>query len=248
MMLSIKDLDVEIANKHVIHNLDLDIKEGEVHAIMGLNATGKSTLLKAIAGSYETNTRGTMNYLGKDILSLNANQRAVQGIFMSFQNPIEIPGVNTIYFLKTAVNEQRKARGEEALSSVDFMKKLQEKLEFLEMDKSILQRSLNVGFSGGEKKKSEILQMMMLEPKLILLDEIDSGLDIDALKSVAKGINSLRCEETSIIIITHYKRLLEYVQPDFVHILAQGKIAKSGDATLAKELEEKGYEDVLSSI
>ncbi len=247
-MLSIKNLNVEISGKKVINGLDLEVKPGEVHVIMGLNGTGKSTLLKAIAGSYETTTEGKLIYQDRDILSLSADERAVEGIFMSFQNPIEIPGVNTIYFLKTAMNEQRKARGEEELTSVDFMKRLQEKMEFLEMDKAILQRSLNVGFSGGEKKKSEVLQMMMLEPKLILLDEIDSGLDIDALKSVAKGINALHTPEVSIIIITHYNRLLEYIKPDYVHILDEGRIAKSGDASLAKILEEKGYEDVLSSI
>jgi Fe-S cluster assembly ATP-binding protein len=247
-MLSIKELNVQISGKEVIKGLDLEVKAGEVHVIMGLNGTGKSTLLKAIAGSYETQTQGRMLYQGKDILPLSADERAVEGVFMSFQNPIEIPGVNTIYFLKTAINEQRKARGEEELSSVDFMKKLQEKMEFLEMDKAILQRSLNVGFSGGEKKKSEVLQMMMLEPKLILLDEIDSGLDIDALKSVAKGINALHTPEVSLIIITHYNRLLEYIKPDYVHILDEGRIAKSGDASLAKMLEEKGYEDVLSSL
>jgi Fe-S cluster assembly ATP-binding protein len=247
-MLSIKELNVQISGKEVIKGLDLEVKAGEVHVIMGLNGTGKSTLLKAIAGSYETQTQGRMLYQGKDILPLSADERAVEGVFMSFQNPIEIPGVNTIYFLKTAINEQRKARGEEELSSVDFMKKLQEKMEFLEMDKAILQRSLNVGFSGGEKKKSEVLQMMMLEPKLILLDEIDSGLDIDALKSVAKGINALHTPEVSLIIITHYNRLLEYIKPDYVHILNEGRIAKSGDASLAKMLEEKGYEDVLSSL
>jgi len=247
-MLSIKELNVQIAGKEVIKGLDLEVKAGEVHVIMGLNGTGKSTLLKAIAGSYETQTQGGMIYQDRDILPLSADERAVEGIFMSFQNPIEIPGVNTVYFLKTAINEQRKARGEEELSSVDFMKKLQEKMDFLEMDKAILQRSLNVGFSGGEKKKSEVLQMMMLEPKLILLDEIDSGLDIDALKSVAKGINALHTPEVSLIIITHYNRLLEYIKPDYVHILNEGRIAKSGDASLAKMLEEKGYEDVLSSL
>jgi len=246
-MLKIKNLDVQIADKDVIHGLDLDVKAGEVHVVMGLNGTGKSTLLKAIAGSYETKSKGIMEYFDKDLLSLSANERATEGIFMSFQNPIEIPGVNTIYFLRTALNEQRISRGEKSLSSVDFMKRVQEKMNFLEIDKSILQRSLNVGFSGGEKKKSEILQMMILEPRLILLDEIDSGLDIDALKSVAKGINSLRGKQTSFIIITHYNRLLEYVPPDFVHILDHGKIVKSGNASLAKELEEKGYEDVLSS-
>jgi len=247
-MLSIKELNVQISGKEVIKGLDLEVKAGEVHVIMGLNGTGKSTLLKAIAGSYETETQGEIIYQNKDILPLSADERAVEGIFMSFQNPIEIPGVNTVYFLKTAINEQKKARGEKELSSVDFMKKLQERMEFLEMDKNILQRSLNVGFSGGEKKKSEVLQMMMLGPKLILLDEIDSGLDIDALKSGAKGINALHTPEVSLIIITHYNRLLEYIKPDYVHILDEGRIAKSGDASIAKALEEKGYEDVLSSL
>lgn len=246
-MLTIKDLEVTIADKKVIQGLEMTINAGEVHAIMGLNATGKSTLLKAISGSYETQSKGKMKFYGEDLLPLSADERAVRGIFMSFQNPVEIPGVNTIYFLKTAINEQRKARGEEELSSPDFMKMLQEKMAFLEMDKAILQRSVNVGFSGGEKKKSEILQMMMLQPKLILLDEIDSGLDIDALKSVAKGINAMRTPQTSIIIVTHYNRLLEYIRPDVVHILDHGKIAKSADASLAKELEEKGYEDVLKT-
>ena len=246
-MLSIKNMDVEIADKKVIEGLDLEIKSGEVHAIMGTNGTGKSTLLKAIAGSYETSTRGDVLFFGKELLDLSADQRAVKGLFMSFQNPVEIPGVNTIYFLKTAINEQRIARGEEVLTAPEFMKKLQTTMDFLGIDKAILQRSVNVGFSGGEKKKSEILQMMMLEPKLILLDEIDSGLDIDALKSVAKGINKMRTDQTAIVLVTHYNRLLEYVHPDLVHVLHEGKIAKTGDATLAKELETKGYEDVLST-
>ena len=246
-MLSIKNMDVEIADKKVIEGLDLEIKSGEVHAIMGTNGTGKSTLLKAIAGSYETATKGDVLFFGKELLDLSADERAVEGLFMSFQNPVEIPGVNTIYFLKTAINEQRIARGEETLSAPDFMKKLQTTMDFLGIDKAILQRSVNVGFSGGEKKKSEILQMMMLEPKLILLDEIDSGLDIDALKSVAKGINKMRTDQTAIVLVTHYNRLLEYVHPDLVHVLHEGKIAKTGDATLAKELETKGYEDVLST-
>jgi len=246
-MLTIKDLEVSIAGKEVIKNLDLEVKPGEAHVIMGLNGTGKSTLLKAISGSHETSAKGKMNFLGNDLLSMSADERAVEGVFMSFQNPIEIPGVNTIYFLKTAINEQRKSRQEEELSSPVFMKELQEKMNFLEIDKSILQRSVNVGFSGGEKKKSEILQMMMLKPKLILLDEIDSGLDIDALKSVAKGINALRDANTSLIIVTHYNRLLEYVKADYVHILHEGKIIKTGDSSLAKELEDRGYENVLSS-
>ena len=247
MMLEIKDLEVNIANKGVIKDLSLNVKNGEVHVLMGLNGTGKSTLLKAIAGSYETQTKGKMDFLGEPLLELSADKRASKGVFMSFQNPIEIPGVNIIYFLKTAINEQRKSRGQEELSSPDFMKELQEKMNFLDMDKSILQRSVNVGFSGGEKKKSEILQMMMLTPRLILLDEIDSGLDIDALKSVAKGINALRQKDTAMIIVTHYNRLLEYVKPDFVHILDHGKIVKTGNASLAQQLEEKGYEDVLET-
>lgn len=246
-MLTITNLEVNIADKSVLKGLDLTVNSGEVHVIMGLNGTGKSTLLKAIAGSYETQTKGEIEFLGKSLLELSADERAANGIFMSFQNPIEIPGVNTIYFLRTAINEQRKARGEEELNSVEFMKELQEKMDFLEIDKNILQRSLNVGFSGGEKKKSEILQMMMLSPKLILLDEIDSGLDIDALKSVAKGINTLRTPENSMIIVTHYNRLLEYIKPDYVHILDQGKIVKTAGASLAKELEEKGYENVLET-
>ena len=246
-MLKIKNLEVSIADKEVIKGLDLEVKAGEIHVVMGLNGTGKSTLLKAISGSYETKSKGDIHFFDENIIELSADERAVKGIFMSFQNPIEIPGVNTIYFLKTAVNEQRKSRGEEELPSPAFMKELQEKMNFLEIDKAILQRSVNVGFSGGEKKKSEILQMMMLHPKLILLDEIDSGLDIDALKSVAKGINSLLSPQTSLIIVTHYNRLLEYIKADFVHILQEGTIVKTSDASLAKELEEKGYEDVLSS-
>lgn len=244
-MLSIKSLEVKIGNKDVIKDLDLEVKSGEVHVIMGLNGTGKSTLLKAIAGSYETQVKGEMLFNGKDLLSLSADERAVEGIFMSFQNPIEIPGVNMTYFLRTALNEQKKQRGEEEISSPEFMRSLKEKMEFLEIDKEILKRSLNVGFSGGEKKKSEILQMLVLKPKLILLDEIDSGLDIDALKSVAKGINSMLKDDVSLVLVTHYNRLLEYVKADYVHILKDAKIVKSGDATLAKDLEDRGYEDVL---
>lgn len=247
MMLKIKELNVTIGEKEILKGLDLEVKPGEVHVVMGLNGTGKSTLLKAIAGSPETQVEGVMEYQGKDLLSMDPAERAAAGIFMSFQNPIEIPGVNTVYFLKTALNEQRKARGEEPLKSVDFMKMLDEKLSSLAMDRSILQRFLNVGFSGGEKKRSEILQMLVLEPKLILLDEIDSGLDIDALKIVAEGVNAMRSSERSLLIVTHYNRLLDYVRPDVVHILDGGRIAKSGGAALSEELEKRGYSDVLAT-
>ena len=246
-MLSIKNLVVDIADKKIIKGLDLEVGDGEVHVIMGTNGTGKSTLLKAISGSYETKVKGEMIFESEDFLALSADERACKGLFMSFQNPIEIPGVNTVYFLKTALNEQRLSRNEEPISSVEFMKILQGKMKFLDIDKSILERFINVGFSGGEKKKSEILQMMILRPSLILLDEIDSGLDIDALKSVAKGINELRDDKTSFILVTHYNRLLEYVHCDYVHILESGKIIKSGDASLAKELEDKGYKDVINT-
>ena len=244
-MLHITDLEVAIGGKEIIKGLDLDVGAGEVHAVMGLNGTGKSTLLKAIAGSPETTVRGSLRYRGKELLKMAPAERAAAGIFMSFQNPVEIPGVNSVYFLKTALNEQRKARGETEMKSPEFMQKLNSALERLHIDRSILQRSVNVGFSGGEKKRSELLQMLLLEPTLMLLDEIDSGLDIDALHTVAEAINSMRTRERSIIMVTHYSRLLEYVKPDVIHLLSGGKIAKSGDATLAAELEAKGYEYVL---
>ncbi|PHS57431.1 MAG: Fe-S cluster assembly ATPase SufC [Sulfurimonas sp.] len=244
-MLSIKNMSVVIADKKVIDGLDLEVKAGEVHAIMGLNGCGKSTLLKAIAGSYETSVKGKLEFLNQDMLELDSSARAVLGVFMSFQNPVEIPGVNTTYFLKSAINELRLARGQEPVISPEFMKDLKENIEFLGINKDILKRAINVGFSGGEKKKSEILQMMMLKPKLMMLDEIDSGLDIDALKSVANGINKIRDKDSAVILVTHYNRLLEYVKPDKVHILQDGKIIKSGDFSLAKDLEDKGYEDVL---
>ncbi|MDA7816789.1 Fe-S cluster assembly ATPase SufC [Sulfurimonas sp.] len=246
-MLKLNDLTVSIDNKEIIKSLNLEVKTGEVHVVMGLNGTGKSTLLKSIASSYECTTSGLTELDGENVSALNTVQRAHKGIFMSFQNPIEIPGVNTIYFIKTALNELREAKGLEPLKAPEFMKLLKEKMAILGMDSDILNRSINVGFSGGEKKRSEVLQMLMLEPKLILLDEIDSGLDIDALKTVTKGINSLKSSERSMIIVTHYSRLLEYIKPDVVHILAEGKIVKSGDISLAIALEEKGYEDVLHS-
>lgn len=246
-MLELNNLTVSIDNKEIIKSLDLKVKTGEVHVVMGLNGTGKSTLLKAIAASYECETTGDIRLDGGDISDFDAAKRAHAGIFMSFQNPIEIPGVNTTYFIKTALNEHRISEGLKPLKAPEFMKLLKEKMSVLGMDSEILNRSINVGFSGGEKKRNEVLQMLMLEPKLILLDEIDSGLDIDALKTVTKGINSLRSSERSMIIVTHYSRLLEYIKPDVVHILANGKIVKSGDISLAVALEEKGYEDVLHS-
>jgi len=246
-MLSIKNLEVKISNKKILDQLNLEVAKGEVHVIMGTNGVGKSTLLKAISGSYETQVKGSIKLNNEELVDLSPDERACRGVFMSFQNPIEIPGVNSVYFLKTALNEQRAFANKEPIDSIHFMQTLQEKMGFLDMDKSILQRFINVGFSGGEKKKSEILQMMILEPNLILLDEIDSGLDIDALQSVAKGINQLRDENRSFILVTHYNRLLEYVHSDFVHILDGGKIVKSGDSSLAKELEQKGYKDVLKT-
>lgn len=246
-MLQLNNLTVSIDNKKIIKSLDLEVKTGEVHVVMGLNGTGKSTLLKAIAASYECETTGSIKLDNVDISDFDAAKRSQEGIFMSFQNPIEIPGVNTTYFIKTALNEHRLSLGLEPLKAPEFMKLLKEKMSILGMDKEILNRSINVGFSGGEKKRNEVLQMLMLEPKLILLDEIDSGLDIDALKMVTKGINSLRSSDRSMIIVTHYSRLLEYIKPDVVHILDEGKIVKSGDMSLAIALEEKGYEDVLHS-
>ena len=244
-MLHIEKMDVTIGGKRIIEGLDLDVGPGEVHAVMGLNGTGKSTLLKAIAGSPETAVAGTVRYKGADLLAMSPDERAATGIFMSFQNPVEIPGVNSVYFIKTALNEQRKARGEPEIKSPEFMQRLGAALEWLHMDREILQRSVNVGFSGGEKKRSELLQMMLLEPTLMLLDEIDSGLDIDALKTVAEGINAMRSPERAVIMVTHYSRLLDYVRPDVIHLLSGGRIAKSGDASLAQLLEAKGYDYVL---
>jgi len=246
-MLELKNLTVSIDNKKIINSLDLNVKAGEIHAIMGLNGTGKSTLLKAIAASYECDVDGEIVFDSIDISDYDAASRAQAGIFMSFQNPIEIPGVNTTYFIKTALNELRIAKGLEPLKAPEFMKLLKEKTQLLGIDNEVLSRSINVGFSGGEKKRNEILQMLMFEPKLILLDEIDSGLDIDALKTVTNGINLMKTSQSSMIIVTHYSRLLEYIKPDVVHILQDGKIVKSGDMSLALDLEEKGYEDVLHS-
>jgi len=241
-MLEIKDLHVSIDGKEILKGINLSVGAGEVHAIMGPNGSGKSTLSYALSGKdgYEV-TSGSVTYEGKDLLEMETDERACEGIFLAFQYPVEIPGVNNTYFLKAAVNAKRKYRGEKELDAMGFMKLMKEKMPIVEMKQDLLTRSVNEGFSGGEKKRNEIFQMAVLEPKLGLLDETDSGLDIDALRIVASGVNSLRNEERSMIVVTHYQRLLDYIEPDFVHVLSDGKIIRSGDKSLALELEEKGY-------
>ncbi len=241
-MLEIKDLHVSVEGKEILKGINLSVSAGEVHAIMGPNGSGKSTLAYVLSGrpGYEV-ISGSVTYEGKDLLQMEPDVRACEGIFLAFQYPVEIPGVNNTYFLKTAINAQRKYQGLEALDAMAFMKLMKEKMPLVEMKQELLQRSVNEGFSGGEKKRNEIFQMAVLEPKLALLDETDSGLDIDALRIVADGVNALRNAERSMIIITHYQRLLDYIQPDFVHVLSDGQIVKSGDKDLALELEEKGY-------
>ncbi len=241
-MLEIKDLHVEIDGKEILKGLNLSVGSGEVHAIMGPNGAGKSTLSYVLAGreGYEV-TKGSVSYEGKDLLEMETDERACEGIFLAFQYPVEIPGVNNTYFLKAAVNAKRKYHGEDEMDAMEFMKLMKEKMPMVEMKQDLLTRSVNEGFSGGEKKRNEIFQMAVLEPKLALLDETDSGLDIDALRIVANGVNALRNEERSMVVVTHYQRLLDYIQPDFVHVLADGQIVKSGDKELALELEEKGY-------
>lgn len=241
-MLKIQNLHVTINSKEIIKGINLEIKPGEIHAIMGPNGSGKSTLANVLVGNenYQI-TSGSIEFANKDLLKLSIEERALAGIFLAFQYPVEIPGVNNLYFLKTALNNLRKARGEKELDAFDFTTFLKEKNKIVEMDPSFLQRMVNVGFSGGEKKRNEILQMLVLEPKLAILDETDSGLDIDALQIVAKGINSLKSKDRSVILITHYQRLLNYIVPDFVHVLADGKIVKSGGKELALELEKTGY-------
>lgn len=248
-MLSIKNLHAGIEGREILNGIDLNIKAGEVHAIMGPNGSGKSTLASVLAGKpeYEV-TEGSVNFLGKDLLDLSPEQRAGEGLFLSFQYPIEIPGLSTVNFMKTAVNEIRKYRGEEELDAVAFLKKMKEKMKLVEVDQSMLSRSLNEGFSGGEKKRNEIFQLAMLEPKLAILDETDSGLDIDAIRIVADGVNQLRSKENATLVITHYQRLLDYIVPDFVHVLYNGQIVKSGSKELALELEEKGYDFIKSEI
>jgi Fe-S cluster assembly ATP-binding protein len=242
-MITIKNLHAQINGKEILKGLNLEVKAGEVHAIMGPNGAGKSTLANVLAGreDYEI-TAGEVIFDGQDLLELATEDRARAGLFLAFQYPVEIPGVSVTNFMKTAINESRKANGKEEMPANEMLKLIREKSELLEIDRKFLSRSLNEGFSGGEKKRNEIFQMAMLEPKLAILDETDSGLDIDALRIVANGVNKLKNENNAVLVITHYQRLLDYIIPDFVHVLMDGKIVKSGDASLALELEEKGYD------
>jgi Fe-S cluster assembly ATP-binding protein len=241
-MLEIRNLHVTVDGKPILHGLDLSVKAGEVHAIMGPNGSGKSTLAHVLAGrdGYVV-TEGEIRYLGRNLLELAAEERAREGIFLAFQYPVEIPGVANVYLLKAALNAIRRHRGEAELDAMDFLALVKDKLALMEMDESLLYRAVNEGFSGGEKKRNEILQMAVLEPRLAILDETDSGLDIDALKVVARGVNAMRGAERAMILVTHYQRLLEHVRPDRVHVLANGRIALSGGAELAQELEARGY-------
>jgi len=243
-MLQIENLNVEINGKKILNDFNIDIKEGEVHALMGVNGAGKSTLVKAISGHYDTDiTSGSIKYKDTDITELSPDKIANEGLFLSFQTPVEIPGVNNSYFLKTAVNAKRVYNNEEELDSMGFMKLLKSKLAQYNLDNKLLKRGLNEGFSGGEKKKNELIQLLLLNPDLIMLDEIDSGLDVDAIKSVAEVVNGMLEQDKtkSLLMITHYDRLLELIKPDFVHILKDGKIIKTGDYSLALELDEKGF-------
>ena len=242
-MLSIQNLKAKIDNKEILKGLNLKINAGEVHAIMGPNGSGKSTLSNILSGKKGYEIEGVVDFNNENLLNLETEERAHKGIFLAFQYPLEIPGVNTNTFLKTSLNAIKKARGEKELDALEFLKLIKEKSKELKFDEKILSRQLNVGFSGGEKKKNEILQMSILNPKLSILDETDSGLDIDALRIVSEGVNSLRSKEKSFLIITHYQRVLDYIKPDFVHVLKNGQIIKSGGPELAMDLEKKGYED-----
>ncbi|CAM1342828.1 Fe-S cluster assembly ATPase SufC [Tenacibaculum aestuarii] len=248
-MLKIENLHAQVEDKDILKGINLEVKAGEVHAIMGPNGAGKSTLSSVIAGNetYEM-TAGSIELEGVDISELAPEERAHAGVFLSFQYPVEIPGVTVTNFIKTAINESRKAQGLEEMPAKDMLKKIREKSELLEIDRKFLSRSLNEGFSGGEKKRNEIFQMAMLEPKLAILDETDSGLDIDALRIVANGVNKLKSKDNAVVVITHYQRLLDYIVPDYVHVLHDGKIVKTGDASLALELEEKGYDWIKNEL
>lgn len=242
-MLSIKNLHASIEGKQILKGINLEVKPGEVHAIMGPNGSGKSTLASVLAGREDyTIDSGEITFKGKDLLELAADERAKEGVFLAFQYPIEIPGVTTTNFMKTAINKVREYRGLEPLDAVSFLQLMKEKMKLVEIDQSLLSRSLNEGFSGGEKKRNEIFQMAMLEPTLAVLDETDSGLDIDALRIVSNGVNTLKNADNATIVVTHYQRLLDYIVPDFVHVLYDGKIVKSGGKDLAKELEKRGYD------
>ena len=248
-MLTIRNLHADVEGKKILKGINLEIKPGEVHAIMGPNGSGKSTLASVLAGraEYEV-TQGIVEFLGKDLLDLSPEERAGEGIFLAFQYPVEIPGLTTTNFIKTAVNHVRKYRGEEPLDAVQFLRLMKEKMALMEIGQSLLSRSLNEGFSGGEKKRNEIFQMAMLQPKLAILDETDSGLDIDAIRIVANGVNKLRNNDNAVLAVTHYQRLLDYIVPDFVHVLYNGRIVKSGTKELALELEERGYDFIKAEV
>ncbi len=244
-MLEIKDLKVSINEKEILKGLNLNIKDGEVHALMGINGAGKSTLVKTLSAHYDCEvTGGTITYKKKDLLEMDVSQRANEGIFMSFQNPVEVPGVNNSYFLKTALNEKRTYNNQEEIDAMQFLKHIKEETSKYDIDRKLLQRDLNDGFSGGEKKRNELVQLLLLKPDLIMLDEIDSGLDVDAIKTVANVINAMLDGKKSVLMITHYDRLLELIKPDYVHILSEGKIVKTGDYKLALELDQKGFEGI----
>ena len=245
-MLEIADLAARVAGKEILNGVNLTVNAGEVHAIMGPNGSGKSTLAQVLAGreDYEV-TRGSVSFEGHDLLAMRAEERARAGLFLGFQYPVEIPGVNNVYLLKAALNAKRKAAGEPEVDAYDFLALIRQKMKFMQMSETFLTRGVNEGFSGGEKKRNEVLQMLVLEPKLAILDETDSGLDIDALKVVSQGVNSLRDPARAVVLVTHYQRLLDYVIPDYVHVLSGGRIVKSGDKSLAHELERRGYDWVM---
>lgn len=248
-MLKINNLQASIEGKQILRGINLEVKAGEVHAIMGPNGSGKSTLASVLAGreEYEV-TQGEASFLGQDLLDMAPEDRAREGLFLAFQYPVEIPGVSSTNFLKTAINQVREHRGQDPLDAVSFLKLVKEKMKVVDIDQALLSRSLNEGFSGGEKKRNEIFQMAMLEPKLALLDETDSGLDIDALRIVANGVNSLKSKDNAVVVVTHYQRLLDYIVPDYVHVLYKGRIVKSGTKELALELEEKGYDWIKEEV
>jgi Fe-S cluster assembly ATP-binding protein len=247
-LLEISDLSARVAGKEILNGVNLTVNAGEVHAIMGPNGSGKSTLAQVLAGreDYEV-TRGSVTFEGKDLLAMRAEERARAGLFLGFQYPVEIPGVNNVYLLKAALNAKRKAAGEPEVDAYDFLALIRQKMKFMQMSETFLTRGVNEGFSGGEKKRNEVLQMLVLEPKLAILDETDSGLDIDALKVVSQGVNSLRDPARAVVLVTHYQRLLDYVIPDYVHVLSGGRIVKSGDKSLAQELERRGYDWVMGA-